>query len=122
MRFFTRAAGVTHDEMKTKKNVTGGQLWIAHPVQHRADRHRAYIRARLVNGCQRYRKETRILHVVDAGHSNFPRHGDAEFIERLQQVRGCEIVCANETVWMDFVENGFDLFFVIRFHAANVRF
>ena len=122
MRFFARPAGVTYDEMKTEKNVTRGQLWIAHPVQHRADCHRAYIRARLVNGGQGYRQQARVLNVVDAGHPNFTRHGDAEFIERLQQVCSCEIVCANETVRIDLVENGFGVLFVIRLHASNVRF
>jgi hypothetical protein len=61
------------------------------------------------------------FHIVDACHSDFTGDRDTEFVQSLQQVSGCEIVRADETVRLDLIESRLDLSLVVRFYAPNVR-
>ena len=120
MRFFAGSAGVPDNEVEVQQNVARRKFRIPQPLQHRRDSCHAHSGAGLMNGGQRNRQEAGVFDVIDAHHTDFVRHADAEFIQSFQQVRRREIVRANETIRTDFVESGFDLYLVVRLDAADV--
>ena len=76
--------------MEIQQDVARRQFRIPKPTQHRADGDRADARTRLVNRCERNGQKTRVLDIVDAGHSNVFRHINFQVDERLEQMSRCE--------------------------------
>ena len=61
--------------MKIEKDISGGDVRIPNPLDHRGDRLRSHLFARLVNRGEWYRQEARIFHIVDSTQADLLGHG-----------------------------------------------
>src|SRR5436190_20135047 len=116
-----RSAGRPYHEAEVDQYVARRHLRMPQPLEHGGDRHRADLRARLVDGGQRDRQQTGVLHVVHADEADIARDRDLESLERSEELRGGEVVGTNDAVRTRLAEYVFHLGAIGRVDAADLR-
>src|SRR5258708_22273786 len=105
--------------MEVEQYLSCGQFRMAKPFAHSTNRNRTYGRAGLVDSSERDGKKTGVFDIVNPRHPNLTGHAHPQFVQRLQQVGGCEVIGANDAVGTELREPRLNPYPILGFYPAD---